>query len=370
MRISTTPKRTRRTRVPPDEGTLGRRVAVPEGGFVSRTLIVLPDDSAAPILDAIGGAAKSLRIKMFSLSDPPILEAFIRAHQRGVKIRVMLNPARRSGEIQNKGSRSALREAGIDVLDSNPAFDVTHEKSMVIDDKKALIGSLNFEPENFAETRDFGVMTTDAGEVKEVIDCFEADWSRQPFAPRQPSGLIWCPGTGRERIAQFIDEAKHSLYVQSERYQDAIIVEHLVRAKLRGVKVHVMTRPSHSLRAEKLVEGIGDLRIMQDVGIPIRKLKHLKLHAKMLLADKSRAIIGSINLSPGSFDKRRELAIRMNRQDAVSRLSKIVQEDWENSHAVDLSDEGLVSDLERHPKQGGLARVAAVTTDLPAEDAG
>ena len=58
------------------------------------------------------------------------------------------------------------------------------------------------------------------------------------------------------------------------------------------------------------MEGIGDLRIMQDVGIGIHKIKHLKLHAKMLLADKSRAIIGSINLSPGSFDKRRELAIR------------------------------------------------------------
>jgi cardiolipin synthase len=330
---------------------------------MSRSLIVLPDDTARPVVDAIDAAAKSLRIKMFSLSDPVILSALIRAHKRGVKIRVMLNPARRSGEIQNRGSRSVLGEAGIDVLDSNPAYDVTHEKSMVVDDRMAFIGSLNWDPENFEKTRDFAVITTVPGEVSEVIDCFEADWSRKPFAPRESSSLIWCPGDGRKHIAQFIDSAERSLYIQNERYQDAIIVEHIVRANLRGVKVRVMTRPSHSLRAEKLVEGIGDLRIMQDVGIGIRKIKHLKLHAKILLADRSRAIIGSINLTSGSFDRRRELAIRLQEHDVVSRLWKVVHEDWQNSHALDLTDHGLLSDLERHPSQRTLERAKSVTTD-------
>jgi len=305
---------------------------------MSRSLLILPDDTAKPILDAIDAAAKSIRIKMFALSEPSILEALIRAHDRGVKIRVMLNPARRSGEVQNKGSRSVLRTAGIDVLDTNPAFDVTHEKSMLVDDKIALIGSLNWEPENFEKTRDYAVLTTDALEVSEVIDCFEADWSRRPFVPHKSSNLIWCPG-GREPITQFIDSAEHALYIQNERYQDAMVVEHIVRAKLRGVKVHVMTRPSHSLHPEQLVEGRGDLRIMQDVGIGVHKIRHLKLHAKTLLADKSRAIVGSINLSPGSFDKRRELAIRLKDHDVVNRLFKIVHEDWESSHPIDLNSD-------------------------------
>jgi phosphatidylserine/phosphatidylglycerophosphate/cardiolipin synthase-like enzyme len=326
---------------------------------VSRSLIILPEDSAKPILDAIETAAKSLRIKMFSVSDPAILNALIQAHKRRVKIRVMLNPARRSGEIQNKGSRSVLREAGIDVLDSNPAFEVTHEKSMVIDDATAFIGSLNWEPENFEMARDYAVITRDAREVREVVECFEADWSRKFFEPGKPSNLIWCPGFARERIADFIDSAKHSLYIQNERFQDAIIVEHIVRAKLRGVKVHVMTRPSHSLRPEKLVEGIGDLRIMHDVDIEIHKIRHLKLHAKMLLADKERAIIGSINLSSGSFDSRRELAILLKDRHVISRLWRVVHEDWEHSRALDLSDEGLLEDLARHGRANGFARMGS-----------
>src|SRR5262249_21936634 len=106
-------------------------------------------------MELIQGARQSLRVKMFALSEPRILRALIRAHRGGVKIRVMLNPARGSGEIQNTGSRSVLRDAGIDVLDSNPAFDVTHEKSMVCDDTTALIGSANWEPDSFEKTRDY-----------------------------------------------------------------------------------------------------------------------------------------------------------------------------------------------------------------------
>ena len=330
---------------------------------MARKLIVMPDDTIEPILNAIGGAAKSLRIKMFSVSDRRILSALVRAHKRKVKIRALLNPARHSGEIQNRGARTVLLDAGIDVLDTNPAFTVTHEKSMVVDDASAFIGSLNWDPDNFEETREFAVISTDPEEVAEVTECFEADWSRQPFEPRPHSNLIWCPGSGRERVARFIDEAKHSLFVQNERYQDAIIVEHLVRAKLRGVKVHVMTRPSHSLRARKLVEGVGDLRIMNDVGIGIHKMKHLKLHAKVLLADKSRAVVGSVNLTSSSFDERRELAIQLSDPDVVNRLSKVVHDDWQNSGALDLSDHAVLSDLERHPKNGGLARIAPGATN-------
>jgi phosphatidylserine/phosphatidylglycerophosphate/cardiolipin synthase-like enzyme len=330
---------------------------------MARKLIVMPDDTIEPILAAIGAATKSLRIKMFSMSDRRVLSALVKAHKRKVKIRVLLNPARHSGEIQNKGSRTVLLEAGIDVLDTNPAFTVTHEKSMVVDDAAAFIGSLNWDPDNFEETREFAVISDDPDEVAETIECFEADWSRQPFEPRQTSNLIWCPAAGRDRIAQFIDDAKHSLFVQNERYQDAIIVEHLVRAKLRGVKVHVMTRPSHSLRARKLVEGVGDLRIMNDVGIGVHKMKHLKLHAKVLLADKSRAVVGSINLTTTSFDERRELAIHSEDPDVVDRLSKVVHDDWRTSEALDLSDRAVLSDLERHPKNGGSARIAPIATN-------
>ena len=317
-----------------------------------RTLIVMPDDSAKPILDAINGAAKSLRVKMFLFSDPSILKAVIDAQRRGVNVRVMLNPARRDGKSENKETHKRLMAAGVKVIDSNPEYDVTHEKSMVVDDVTAFVKSLNWETKNITETRDYAIVTTRAHEVAEVIECFEADWNRKPFKGDEKSHLIWCSGNGRERIAQFIDDAKNSIFLQNERYQDAVIIERLVRAARRGVKVHIMARPPHKLKKEKLVEAVGGMRIMADVGIKIQKLKHLKLHAKMLLADHSRAIVGSINLAPGSFDSRRELAIEVDDKDVIERLSAIAHHDWKHSHALDLTDEGLLGEMKKHKMKG------------------
>jgi phosphatidylserine/phosphatidylglycerophosphate/cardiolipin synthase-like enzyme len=313
---------------------------------MARSLIVLPDDSAKPILAAIDGASRTLRVKMFVFSDPELLKAVIEAKRRGVNVRVMLNPARRSGEHDNDATRKALEGVDIDVRDANPAFDLTHEKSMVVDEETAFVKSLNWATRNLTETRDYAVVTTRGRDVTEIIECFEADWHRHAFDPRHMSHLVWCPGPGRDRICRFIDDARHRLFVQNERFQDMVIIERLIRASRRGVKVDVIARPPHTLKRDKLVEGVGGLRIMDDVGIKIHKLKHLKLHGKMLLADGVAAIVGSINFAAGSLDGRRELAIETRDERVVDRLHNVARHDWEHSHALDLSDEGLLGDLE------------------------
>ncbi len=319
---------------------------------MTHSLIVLPDDTAKPILDAVNGARRSLNIRMFLFTDPTLLDAVVAAKRRGVNVRVMLNPARRSGEAENEEARKALAAAGIEVRDSNPAFDLTHQKSMVIDDETGFVESLNWETRDLTETRDYAVVTTRRHEVGEMVDCFEADWARHDFAPKPGSRLVWCPNNGRERIAEFIDSAKHTLWLQNERYQDTVIIERLVRAANRGVKIHILARPPHTLKVDKLVEGVGGLRIMRDVDAKIHRLKSLKPHAKMILVDDDRAVVGSINLAPGSFDARRELAIDVDGRHVVERLNKVARHDWDNSHPIDLSDEGLMADLEKRGGKG------------------
>jgi len=327
---------------------------------VTHSLIVLPDDTAKPVLKAVADARRSLRVKMFLFSDPALMKALIAAKKRGVGVRVMLNPARRDGEADNLETKKKLEAARIEVRDSNPAFDVTHEKSMVVDDEIAYVKSLNWVTKNLTETRDYAVVTTREKEVREIIDCFEADWARKAFRASNSGELIWCKGNGRDRICRFIDEAKHTLFVQNERYQDAVIIERLVRAHERGVKVHVMARPPHKLKKEKLTEGVGGLRILDDVGVKVHRLKHLKLHAKMLLADHSRAIVGSINLTPGSFDSRRELAIEVFAPNVVERLGRVAHHDWKHSHPLDLTDEGLMSEMLAHKMDKAAANELAL----------
>jgi len=64
----------------------------------------------------------------------------------------------------------------------------------------------------------------------------------------------------------------------------------------------------------------------------------------VVFADRARATIGSINLAPGSFDSRRELAIEVRDQDVIDRLHTIAHYDWENSRPPELTDAGLLAE--------------------------
>jgi len=68
----------------------------------------------------------------------------------------------------------------------------------------------------------------------------------------------------------------------------------------------------------------------------------------MLLIDDRRLIVGSINLAPGSFDSRRELAIEVTDRRVIKRMVKVARHDWKHSHRLDLTDEGLLAELKRH----------------------
>ena len=56
--------------------------------MASRSLIVLPDDAATPILEAIGTAKTSLCVKMFVFSDPALLGAVIEIGRASCRERV------------------------------------------------------------------------------------------------------------------------------------------------------------------------------------------------------------------------------------------------------------------------------------------
>jgi cardiolipin synthase len=123
-----------------------------------------------------------------------------------------------------------------------------------------------------------------------------------------------------------------------------VVIERLVRAVNRGIRVRIMARAPHKLKGKKLAEGVGGLRIMHDVGAKVHTLKGLKLH---VIADEKVAIVGSINLSPGSFDSRRELAIETGSRRVLKRLVKVSQRDWKHSRKLDLSDDAVLDDLKK-----------------------
>ena len=315
---------------------------------MSRSAFVLPDAGVVPLVALLASAKASLRLKMMDFDAPELIEAVAAAGRRGVKARVMFNAAGRGGASDNAAARTALQAAGVEVADAPHKLSVVHEKSLVIDDASALVMSCDWAGASLAEARDFAVHTTHRHEVDEIAACFDADWQHLHFKPHGRLRLVWGPLNARERMAEFIDAARHTLVVQNARYQDPVMIERLVRAQRRGVALQLIAHAVHRMEAKEITTDVGGLRMLDDLGVQVRRLKHQRLHGNMLLADGARAMVGSVNFSPASLDRRRELAIETDDAAVVKALQLTALHDWSHSRPIDLSEEGLREELQRH----------------------
>lgn len=315
---------------------------------MSRSALVLPEATSEPFVALLQSAKATLRLKMLELDAPHLIDAVAAAGRRGVKVRVLFNAPGRGGASDNAAARSALTAAGVEVADAPHKLSVVHEKSLVIDDTSALVMSCDWSSAGLAEARDFALHTTHRHEVDEIAACFDADWLHQHFKPHGRLRLVWGPLNARQRVAEFIDAARHTLVVQNARYQDSVIIERLVRAVRRGVVVQLMAHAVHRMDVNEISTDTGSLRMLDDLGVQVRRLKHHRLHGNLLLADGARALLGSINFSPASLDRRRELAIETDDAPVIQALQQAAAHDWSHARAIDLSEEGLREELQRH----------------------
>jgi phosphatidylserine/phosphatidylglycerophosphate/cardiolipin synthase-like enzyme len=301
----------------------------------------MPEDGGQAVVDLIASTRQQLLLKQFKLESPAVLDALLEAHRRGVEVRAMLNPHTSGGDRWNDAAFSQLEATGIAVSWTSDAFPVTHEKSMVFDRESALISTFNLSDKYFTQTRDYGVLTHAPAVVAEVIAGFEADWNSQPFQPDLEVGLVWSNQHSRGQLARIIDMATRSLWIQHPKFVDAVILERVIAARERGVKVHFLCGGKHGISDWDIYDTFSSLRIMERFGVKVRRQKHLKLHAKLVLVDDHYAQTGSMNIDRSAFDVRRELGIESDAPEVVERLRQTFESDWDQAspyHAPDPLD--------------------------------
>jgi phosphatidylserine/phosphatidylglycerophosphate/cardiolipin synthase-like enzyme len=298
----------------------------------SSGVIVQPDDGLEPVRRFIESAGTSLLIKQFTFTEEQLIAAVIDRSRAGVDVRVMLNPARSGGDRANDETYGALRGAGVATQWTSPKFYVTHEKSIVVDRSAAMVATYNLSPKYFTLTRDYGVVTTDAHHVNEIVEVFEADWAHADWQPVAHHGLLWSNANAREHMARFIDSATGRLDIQHPKYVDAVILDHIAAASERGVKVRVLCGGRHGISEWDVLDTFASLRTLRRFGVKVHKQKNLRLHAKLLISDAGTALLGSMNIDRSAFDLRRELGIVIGDGAAVRRLSEAFEEDWRLSH--------------------------------------
>src|SRR5947209_16193222 len=106
-------------------------------------VFVEPDAGEHPITDGISAAKKSVWLEMYLLTDRNVIRALEEAANRGVDVRVMLEPHPFGGGSPLR-TMDQLKAAGAKVEDSDPSFALTHEKGLIIDGTTVYIMTSNF----------------------------------------------------------------------------------------------------------------------------------------------------------------------------------------------------------------------------------
>ena len=299
-------------------------------------LIVNPSPNGhQQFIEAINNAKKSIQLKMFHLSDPAVAKALLLAHQRKIDVQIILD----NGSLEDDKFQkifSILTSGGVNIRKSSTCFSITHEKSMIIDQKSAFITSINLT-RTTSETRDFGVITTDKEIIKEMESVFLADWENAVkntcyTPPVKNPLLIWSPVNAETKLIALIHTAQDSLSLTVENLGNQKIEQALNEMASHGVEVKLIVPQCD--RNKNPFYNYPFIKILSMANVQVKVMPHPSgvqypyMHSKMILVDKRIAYIGSINFSNNSMLKARELGIIFSGEKTINKISEEFDRDW------------------------------------------
>jgi cardiolipin synthase A/B len=297
-------------------------------------VFVEPQAGATPIVQAIEGANTSIRLEVYILTSTSVMRALDDAARRGVDVRVLLDAAPYGeGSVSPQQTIERLNAAGVQAKPSDPAYHYTHEKAMVVDGSTAYIMTCNLSKSGLggsssATNREYGVIDTDRADVAEVSAIFQADWDRTTPQLTDPN-LVVSPVDARSKLQGLIASAHQALQIEDEEMVDPQSESALVAAAQHGVLVDIVL-PSPGSGASLS----ADVQRLLSGGVRVHFATGLYMHAKLIIADGSRAFVGSENFSANSLDDNREVGVVLSDPTALSILSSTFGTDWSTSTAA------------------------------------
>lgn len=313
---------------------------------VQEFLIILPDQGMTPVLNAIQKATSSIEMTNFHLSNKDVVSELINASARGVSVKIILDPGTVERSTSAQKIFSQLEENQIEVTKATKKFSITHQKSMVIDHKVALISTINLVT-TFAKTRDFGLFTTDKDVIKEVENVFNTDWSNASDNTNLTPDLtvkrlLWSPVNSQDKLKSLIQEAKETIKIEVENLGSKEIIDTLVQKSKEGVKIQVLTPGcviGDGLRNRPYMKTLEEGQIETRVSSAKSDSLHPYIHAKMILVDNKKFFIGSENFSYNSLTRAREVGIITEDMQKSATILETFTNDWKSSVAPDSISE-------------------------------
>lgn len=295
----------------------------------SYTLVTEPDQGLAAIYNLIAAAKKSIDMTMYELTDVTVMDTFAKAAKAGMAVRVILDQSGDETKV-NTPAYNYLKENNCSVHWSNPAYAVTHQKTITVDAATSAIMTLNLTPTAYKTTRDFAVITNNAADVAAIEATFDADFKNAAITPPTGESLVWSPTNATSALETLINGATKTLLISQEEFDDATLVAAAEAALKRGVQVKLVQ--------ENLENQYGTtLTALKSAGAKIAVYTSSTgyyIHAKTVLADygtaNAKLFVGSENFTADSLTKNRELGLIFSDAACMAEVNAAISKDFTN----------------------------------------
>ncbi|MBC7875703.1 MAG: DUF1669 domain-containing protein [Anaerolineales bacterium] len=255
-----------------------------------------------PLVKAIDSARLSIDVAIYSFSLNSIRDALLRAHDRGVQVRIVME-----SDNLDRTDPQRLKEAGIPML-GDRREGLMHDKFVVIDGSEVWMGSMNFtdtggyaDNNNLIRIRSVKMAENYTKEFNEMFvdDKFGDNIIAETPNPRvtiddTPIDVYFAPDDNvQANFIELVNNAMHSIYFMAFSFT-ADEIGAAVRARAQeGVTV------AGVMETEQINSNIGtEFDLFQQAGLDVfRDGNEGQMHHKAMVIDESIVIFGSYNFT-------------------------------------------------------------------------
>ena len=226
---------------------------------------------------------------------------------------------------------SALDHPNIRITGTPSRFSQTHSKTMIVDEKVAIISTANFCDMGNPLDRDFAIEISEPGVAQELSRVFDKDAANERVVPPIPGPIVWGPDYQRSTFLKMINAAQKRLWIYQQDLQDVSIARALAAAAREGVdtRILMMEMPFGQKVGNR---NLPNQRLLVEAGAKVMfmNVNYRTIHAKIMISD-DEMYIGSCNMYTPSIDETRELGTLTSDFLHLQKVTKVFEEEWKHS---------------------------------------
>jgi phosphatidylserine/phosphatidylglycerophosphate/cardiolipin synthase-like enzyme len=264
-----------------------------------------------PLVEAIDAARLSIDVAAYSISLNSVRYALIRAHDRGVTVRVVMESTN-----MDRSDPQALIEAGIPIV-GDDRQGLMHDKFMVIDKSEVWLGSMNFTDSGSYDDNNnmIRIKSTRIAEdySQEFREMFEDDEFGPDVDPQTPNPTVEIDGTRVDvyfspddgvlnALGLLLSDAEESIYFlafsfTSNELGTVVRQKHEAGLDVKGVMDEEQINSNTGTEFDPFRQKGVDVLIDGNAG---------QMHHKLFIVDKKIVAFGSYNFSKSAEENNDE----------------------------------------------------------------